>query len=160
MSDSAVVDHLILRDLEFSGRLNKALHSGHDFSYYLAQVSTDITEKLSIQSIQAENDARGQDTLSNFYRRPALSALPSDYNTVRVNAECSAQNDMPNLKLWLCMHPEPLSVHSDPKYIEPEVVANCDWPTQQRLKQALIHSVPQSAPELADIIPMSQELLA
>ncbi|WP_100657405.1 VC2046/SO_2500 family protein [Alteromonas flava] len=161
MSSPTALESIVQRDPEYTGQVSRALHSGHDFGFYLAQLNTQITERLRIQSDSLDESAHtNADKPPHYYRHSALQAKDEDFQAVAQSAQLLQRQNRADLLLWMCLHPDPLSLHNDSKRIDPEVIANCELHAQRRQQEKLENKLMQFAPNLAEIIPQSQAALA
>ncbi|MCC2615451.1 hypothetical protein LJ739_04260 [Aestuariibacter halophilus] len=149
MTDNITLEQL-QRDLEWSCTLNRSVGDGARFSLLLSMLQQNVMERPALTPQTPE-------TLSlplpeNPYRRAPLSA--SEDTAIHLsNAAQLAQQSAADARLYLSMHPEPLSLYNDAKRISDEVRVNCDWYTQQRLAgEAPAHTIEEDATQLHDIL--------
>ena len=57
-----------------------------------------------------------------------------------------------NARLWLAMHPEPLSLNNDALHIAEEIIENCSLVVRERLKKTQQKQFSQDATVLYDIL--------
>ena len=146
------------RDPELSGQLNRALVKGHDFSYYLSLLSPSLLDRVHINDYD-DGRVKAEETLEHPYRNAPLCATEAVWQLMQHNSEIIATQDTNQLRLWQCMHPDPLAIHNDPTLIEPEVTANCEWGVQQRIAEKLINALDAQPALLLDTLESSHTTL-
>lgn len=120
--------------------LNKALHKGTDARRDFALFAAIFGEQIDSlrEHIEDGDDAPVSDFLNGIKSdtRPHyhLKAEDKDFEvTNALNVALGAQQLM-RFNLIMSQQSHPLSMHNDAKHIEDDVLLNCPFATQQRLK--------------------------
>lgn len=145
-------------DLEWSGQINRALGQGRAFALLLSMLESDVLERPKIVSSDEENTVPDTN-LKSDYRRPALRAADIDWHNALPNSQHFAHHPSDG-KLFQTMHPQPLSIFNDAKRIDDEVLANCDYYTQNRLKSLSEKQIDADATQLYDILEQGDSIAA
>jgi hypothetical protein len=140
-----------LHDIEYNGELNRAAQQGAKFALLLSMLEQNTLFRPHIAADDAENPASDIPSLSHY--RSARLAANSDYWHEVVQTENYIQSgELQNARLWLAMHPEPLSLMNDAKQIPQEVLENCALATRQRIEKSKLNEVAQDPTSLFDIL--------
>lgn len=149
-------------DLEYSGNLAQATESGALFSLLLALHFRPANEYLkgADDSQQEVTDPDFPDRL-NQYRRPKLNA---DLTTIATNYHSASllnKGLLKDLSLHQAMHPDALGFKPEGQILGEDIISNCDYATQQRLKKTsdLDNTLPLDYTKLADIVPVATQML-
>lgn len=149
-------------DLEYSGRLTAATADGALFSLLLALHYRPANEYLTSpkESDEAVTDPHFPARL-NHYRRPKLNGDESSISTSYHNSGLLHQGKLVDLSLQQAMHPDVLGYKPEGMTLGEEVIANCDYATQCRIKQErqLDNTLPLDYTHLANIIPEATQML-
>lgn len=152
---STVNNHQLItriEDAELSGNVNQATGQGKKFALLMAMMANDILQRPSLQK-DDKNEAKQSSNIDvkSYYPPTPLKAdlqsWPGINNTSRLLKE-SAKDAL----LWQVMHPDPLSLRNDVKFIEDEIKQNCDFDTQLRLADSSPTVIEQDATGLYDIL--------
>lgn len=120
--------------------LNKTLHKGtdaqHDFALFAAIFGEQIDSLR--EHLEDGNDAPVSDFLngikSNTRPRYHLKAEKKDFEVANaLNMALDAQQLL-RFNLIMSQQSHPLSMHNDAKHIQDDVMLNCSFAAQQRLK--------------------------
>lgn len=140
-----------LHDIEYNGELNRATHQGAKFALLLSMLEQNALFRPHIAPDPKVELASDIQNLSHY--RSAPMAPTSAYWHEVVQTEHFIQaGELDNAKLWLAMHPEPLSLLNDAKHIPEEVLDNCSLVVRQRLEKVKISELPQDPTGLYDIL--------
>lgn len=119
------------QDIEFSGLLNRASNQGAKFALLLAMLQQDVLARPNIgQAREPESQEMGD--VPTYYPETHLQAHAQDWLLADTASDILHHDGIRSAQLWLVMHPQPLSLHNDPYYIDDEIYANCDTYTQAR----------------------------
>lgn len=143
-----------LDDLEYNGALNQATGQGAKFALLLAMLEQNSLLRPGIAS-DTDNTAdyyQTQLALLSHYRKPALAADESYWSKAVATQHYIHQGETANARLWLSMHPEPLSLRNDVHFIDEEVIENCALIVRQRLQTAQQKRFEQDVTILYDIL--------
>ncbi|MDM7861004.1 VC2046/SO_2500 family protein [Alteromonas sp. ASW11-36] len=161
--EAAPVSHALTEyEPEYSGQLCRAVQQGQNFAYYLAAINSNLFSSPKLAT-PVEPELRGEG-IENHYRSAPLDAKSADFEHLRISSELIANQQVNQLLLWQCMHPDPLAVKNDPSRIDDEILANCHWQTQNAFQKAL--KMPEneelslSPNELAELIPQAHAALS
>ena len=143
-----------LDDHEYNGALNQAAAQGAKFALLLAMLEQNSLLRPGIASDddQAPDYYQTQLALLSHYRTPALAADDSYWSKVMATQHYIQQGETANARLWLTLHPEPLSLRNDAHFIDEEVIENCALAVRQRLQHAQAKRFKQDASILYDIL--------
>ncbi|GAB2683164.1 VC2046/SO_2500 family protein [Aliiglaciecola sp. 3_MG-2023] len=122
---------VVASDLEWSGTLNRALQQGEKFALLLAMLEDNYLQRPNIHDEDHEPSHFPSSISKHHYPQTPLEAEPRDWSFARTTSELMTQN-ISDAILWQKMHPQPLATLNDAKRIEPEVIINCGFQTQQR----------------------------
>ena len=142
------------RDLEYNGELNQATAHGAKFALLLAMLEQNSLLRPTI----AKDEDRAEDKYQNdiaalsFYRSAPLAADQQYWSKVTLTENFIQSGELENAKLWLTMHPEPLSLYNDALHIPEAILENCALHVRERLKQAQQKQFEQDATGLYDIL--------
>ncbi|MGO4893755.1 VC2046/SO_2500 family protein [Flavobacterium sp. W21_SRS_FM6] len=140
-----------LRDIEYNGELNRAAQQGAKFALLLSMLEQNILFRPHIAADEAQSPASDIPSLSHYRRAPLAANV--DYWQEVVHTERFIQRgELQNARLWLAMHPEPLSLFNDAKHIPDEVLENCALTTRQRVKPGNNSGVAQDPTKLFDLL--------
>lgn len=152
--DSAALFSGVQLDPEYNGAINRATNQGAKFALLLAML-----EQNSLLRPSVEDESQAEDTLSanelaafSYYRTAPLQPSEQYWSEVAETQRFIAAGAIENARLWLAMHPEPLSLHNNPKYISAAVTENCSLVVRERLRVAQEAKVKQDATVLYDIL--------
>jgi beta-glucosidase/6-phospho-beta-glucosidase/beta-galactosidase len=142
-----------LRDIEYNGGLNHATGQGAKFALLLAMLEQNAMLRPTIAKDDDDVQDKYQSDLVglSFYRSAPLAADEQYWSQVSATEGYIQSGELANAKLWLAMHPEPLSLHNDAKHISDEIIENCALPVRERLKQSQ-KQFTQDATGLYDIL--------
>lgn len=154
------IDQITNKDPELNGNVSRALLSGHDFAYWLAQLGPWADERPSLKSNTGDKEDINPSLPSNFYRQSGLEATPKDFFALSVQSQLLQQPELNGFRLWQSMHPEPLSLFNDPLRLDDEVIENCESHVRRRLKSELNIGITPDPTLLESIIPEEREWLA
>jgi hypothetical protein len=142
-------------DREFSGEINRASAQGAKFALLLAMLDQDVLHRPKLLAGDADDKesatSKELSALSHYPFTP-LKAETQHWQQAKIASDTVHQADIKRAKLWLLMHPQPLSLYNDPKRLDDEVVANCDMHTQQRLQDAANTDINVDETGLYDIL--------
>lgn len=141
----------VIHDLEWSGKLNRALGHGDKFALLLAMLEDDYLRRPNVANTTQEPDNYSTSIKNHFYPRSSLAAQPQDWENADTTSQLVARN-VSDAQLWQKMHPQPLSIYNDPKRIAPDVLINCAFHTQQRLSGAQDRKIDVDETKLYDIL--------
>ena len=147
---SVNVNRLAVSDLEWSGKLNRALDQGRAFALLLSMLESDVMERPKIVQDEVTPNSAA-DNLVSHYRNPPLVANESDWHHAKINSALFSTNPSDGL-LFQSLHPQPLSLCNDAKKLDQEVVLNCDYYTQIGLKTQLPKTIATDATHLYDVL--------
>lgn len=127
-----------LRDIEYNGGLNHATGQGAKFALLLAMLEQNPMLRPTIAKDDEEVQDKYQKDIAglSFYRSAALAADEQYWDKVKFTEGYIQRGELHNAKLWLAMHPEPLSLFNDAKHISDDIIENCALPVRERLKQS------------------------
>ncbi|GAA0857356.1 VC2046/SO_2500 family protein [Aliiglaciecola litoralis] len=148
---------IAVSDLEWSGQINRAASQGRAFALLLSMLESDVLERPKL--IASEEPQQDKAELVSDYPRPALSARKDDWQNAIRNSQLFARHPSDG-KLFQTMHPQPLSIFNDAKRIDEEVLANCDFYTQSRLKQPADKDLKVDVTQLFDVLEKRDSLAA
>lgn len=140
-----------LPDLEYNGELNRATQQGAMFALLLSMLEQNILFRPHIAPDQ-EPELTAEIASLSHYRSIPLAANSSYWQEVEQTEHFIQGGDLQNAKLWLAMHPEPLSLFNDAKKIPSEVLENCALSVRQRATTTTMAELPQDPPGLYDIL--------
>jgi hypothetical protein len=143
-----------LRDIEYNGALNHATGQGAKFALLLAMLEQNTLLRPSMAKDDDSAQLDQQSLLAGLsYYRAAPLAADEQYWSLVTNTEGYIHNgDLDNARLWLAMHPEPLSLHNDALHIPEEIIENCSLVVRERLKKTQQKQFSQDATVLYDIL--------
>lgn len=143
-----------LRDIEYNGVLNHATGEGAKFALLLAMLEQNTLLRPSMAKDDDSAQLSEQSQLAGLsYYRAAPLAADEHYWSLVTNTEHFIQSgDIDNARLWLAMHPEPLSLHNDALHIPEEIIENCSLVVRERLKTTQQKQFNQDATVLYDIL--------
>lgn len=141
-----------LPDTEFTGELNRSVGQGAKFSLLLSMLHSDILNRPKLQGNAPASEPFQErvDSLSHYPKEP-LSASPQELLKMQVTKSLT-QDSVQDAMLWQIMHPAPLSLFNDAKRLADDVVMNCDFHTQTRLKQPDVAALEVDETGLYDIL--------
>lgn len=155
---NTATDKIAFSDLEWSGQVNRATGQGRAFALLLAMLESDVLERPKVIPIEDENPVT-DNALTSVYRRASLSAAAQDWTNAVENSQHFARNPADGL-LFQTMHPQPLSLFNDPKRIDDEVLANCDYYTQTRLATPAEKQVTEDNTQMFDVVEQLDKIAA
>ena len=142
-----------LRDIEYNGVLNHATGQGANFALLLAMLEQNTLLRPSIgKDDDTQDNLQGQLAGLSHYRSPPLAADEQYWSLVTSTQHFIQGGELDNARLWLAMHPEPLSLHNDALHIPDEVLENCSLLVRERLKNQQAKEFKQDATGLYDIL--------
>lgn len=122
------------------GQLNRASSDAAQFSLLLAMQESDISERLRFQS-EDNNQIFVQGVPANYYRNSPLSADEQSLKNCQIEKNLLHQNQL-DASLWRAFHPQPLTVKNDKKHIDEEVITNCSYNVQRKLRSSVLAQNP------------------
>jgi hypothetical protein len=124
-----------LADFEYSGSLNKATAQGAKFALLMAMLEADCLQRPYIEPSKIVGKSLAEILAPISHYRPLpLAAHPDYWQQVEQTENLVQAGHIDDARLWLCMHPEPLALQNDPKFIAHDILVNCALSTQQRFK--------------------------
>ncbi|MDU0354177.1 VC2046/SO_2500 family protein [Paraglaciecola aquimarina] len=146
------LDPVIVRDRELNGEINRASAQGAKFALLLAMLEQNNLYRPTLYEPPAvELDKTTASTL-HFYRSSPLMADAESWQNISQTRMLVSAGHIHSAQLWLAMHPEPLSQFNNPLQIEAQVMANCSYPTQNRLQQKIDNTIDVNEAGLYDIL--------
>lgn len=144
-----------------ANQLAKVVEQGALFRLTLALVESGFAAVRVTESRDAVVDDDFPARL-NQYRQPPLDAsgVSANFYLTRREQLAGITANRESIRLWQCMHPDPLSLYNDTARLDDSVVANCAYVTQMRLQGDNDTSVEADPTLLSDIIPDSQSFLS
>ena len=152
-----VLEKFVSHDLEFNGKIASALHNGHDFAFWLAQLGPWVDERPQIEKQEVESVEAT--TTRSYYRNPSLAADNKDFDNIQVQSHLINQQAPNALRLWQSMHPDPLSLYNDATRLDDEIIENCELHVRERLQQKLQKVISPDPTLLEEIIPIERSFL-
>ena len=157
---NASTEALLASDYELNGTVNRAASEGAKFALMLAMLEQDCTHRPNIDKPkQGDQTSKGKID-HNYYRSSPLSVNDTYWHTCQFTSQLIHQGQLHSAKLWLAMHPEPLSQHNNPDTLDEAVVANCGVNVQNRLEQAELVSLKVDETGLYDILQQLEPVVA
>jgi hypothetical protein len=151
---------LLSSDYELNGTLNRAASEGAKFSLILAMLEQDCTQRPYLDKSTKLNQIPEIDNNLNHYRNNPLSANDQDWQNCQQASQLINSGQLHSARLWLAMHPEPLSQHNKSDAINADVVKNCSLSTQTRIRQTQENVVNIDETGLYDILQQLQPISA
>lgn len=140
-----------LHDIEYNGELNRATQQGAKFALLLSMLEQNALFRPHIAADPKVELASDMQSLS-YYRSAPISATSAYWHKVVQTEHFIQAGELDNAKLWLAMHPEPLSLLNDAKHIPQEVFENCSLAVRHRFATANSNEVQQEPAGLYDIL--------
>ncbi|NCP64690.1 MAG: hypothetical protein GW763_00620 [Paraglaciecola sp.] len=142
-----------LADFEYSGSLNKATAQGAKFALLMAMLEADCLQRPYIEP----NKIIGKSLTEilapiSHYRPLPLAAHPDYWQQVAQTEKLVQAGHVDDARLWLCMHPEPLALQNDVKFIAHDILDNCALSTQRRFKNRSEQALQTDETLLFDIL--------
>ena len=157
---NATDEAFLSRDYELNGTINRAAGEGAKFALILAMLEQDCTHRPHLEKSEALNQNPKIDNDFNYYRSNPLSANAQYWQTCQQTSQLIHSGELHSAKLWLAMHPEPLSQYNKLDAINADVITNCSLNTQTRIRQAKEKVVNVDETGLYDILQQLQPLSA
>ncbi|MGJ8679858.1 VC2046/SO_2500 family protein [Paraglaciecola sp.] len=129
------LDPVIINDRELNGEINKASTQGAKFSLLLAMLEQNHLHRPVLQEVPEPELNIADAAFLHHYRSSTLKADVESWAYINSTSQMINSGHIQDAHLWLAMHPEPLSQHNDPLHLSEEILANCSYPTQNRLQQ-------------------------
>lgn len=140
-----------LDDLEYNGALNHATGQGAKFALLLSMLEQNALYRPHIAADDKVEPFPDIQAIS-YYRPLPLAANSSYWQEVVQTEHFIQTGELQNAKLWLVMHPEPLSLLNDAKHIPQVILENCAYSVRQRAEKNNPTDIPQDATGLYDIL--------
>lgn len=142
-----------LRDIEYNGALNRATQQGANFALLLAMLEQDCTLRPYIEPDNEPSLNLAQE-LASLAHYPTIPLKPGEqyWTEVMFTQQLIAAGALEDAKLWLAMHPEPLSLHNSAEHIPDEIVENCSLQVRERINKQQSNRFAQDATGLYDIL--------
>ena len=132
---NANTDALLSSDYELNGTINRAASEGAKFALIMAMLEQDCTHRPHVEITKEPNQVSEIENGLNRYRSHPLSANDTYWQTCQHTSQLIHTGQLHSARLWLAMHPEPLSQYNKPDVIDNDVIANCSVNTQARIQQ-------------------------
>lgn len=132
---NASTEALLSRDYELNGTINRAASEGAKFALILAMLEQDCTHRPHLDKPKASHHSPENENNFSYYRSNPLSVNDTYWQTCQQTNQLVHKGQLQSARLWLAMHPEPLSQHNKADVIDEVVIANCSVNAQSRLKQ-------------------------
>ncbi len=137
-------------DLEWSGKVNRALGQGRSFALLMSMLESNVLHRDKVVS---NDDLASESPLDIrcHYRTPPLCASQKDWVLSDLGRQTFDVNQTDGL-LFQALHPQPLAIFNDAKRVAPEVFQNCNYGTQQRYKAEREYDVQEEPAKLFDVL--------
>ena len=145
-------DALLGSDYELNGTINRAASEGAKFALILAMLEQDCTYRPHIDKPKDTKAIPEAFKELNYCRSSPLSVDDTYWRSSQQTSQLIQQGQVHSARLWLAMHPEPLSQFNNPDEIDEEVIANCSINAQARFNQAKQKVVKVDETGLYDIL--------
>jgi len=133
--------------------INQALSNKRsDGSLFKLLLSMAHAEMPRVEQLDFTSDASAPDMPAHHYRQPSLAQSDQDFTKQTQLTNIIANHDLANLKLWLCMHPQPLSARNDALHIEKDVIDNTSYQTAKSFESQVPQSIKEDPTMLYDVL--------
>lgn len=128
---------IAIRDAEFSGDIARSAQQGAKFALMLAMLEQNVLKRPKVVSVAEHSEDTALTSLENTYRPFPLKADNKHWQCADLARKIIHSQPTDDARLWLCMHPDPLSLFNDANRLDASVTANTSYQTQLALKQPL-----------------------
>lgn len=142
----------LAHDYELNGTVNRAANEGAKFALLLAMLEQSCIHRPHLEKPDDAHHALLNEPPPHYYRVSPLSAGKEYWQTCQHTSQLVHSNQLHGMKLWLAIHPEPLSQHNNPQEIDSEIIANCSISAQNRIQQGASKQIAVDETRLYDIL--------
>ena len=135
---------------ETNGVLARPTQQGALFNLFLAMHQHGQAEPTAYES--HSTNAHSKTTHSkNYYRRSSTCAENADWHKMQITCELLHRN-CDDARLFLSIHPPPLSQKDDVQRLPDDVINNCSLAAQKRIKGRLTNTISEDNTLLFELI--------
>jgi hypothetical protein len=122
------------KDFEYSGQINRNTGQQATFQLMMAMLEQDVLARRKIEKNEEQTDHNisALDYLSHYPVVP-LSTSEREWALLKQSKLITDTNPSDG-NLFQAMHPHPLSIYNDVKRIPDDILYNCDFYTQKRVR--------------------------